>query len=146
MLCRDVMRLAVESIDPTETARAAARRMLQANIGFLPVCDAEGRVTGTLTDRDITIRLVAEGLQLNTPIANIMTREIVYCHPRQDIKRAYELMAQHKKWRLLVCEHDGRLVGVISLSDIAACLDADIAAATLRRVTARGVRMGSALD
>jgi len=140
MLCRDVMKFTVEYIGPKDSARAAARRMRQANVGFLPVCDPDGRVIGTLTDRDITVRLVADGLQPDTPVADVMTREAIFCSPDADIRRAHELMGEHRKSRLLCCEDDGSLVGVISLSDIAACHDADVAATTLRQITSREAR------
>jgi CBS domain-containing protein len=137
MMCRDVMKTTVESLSPSDSVRIAAQRMRQANIGFLPVCDARSRVVGTLTDRDITIRLVAEGRDVDIPVSEVMTKDVISCRPDDDIKRAHALMGQNHKSRLVCCEEDGELAGVISLSDIATCTDASVAAQTLRRVVSR---------
>ena len=59
MLCEELMKREVECVLPHESVQAAARKMVEANIGFLPVCDESGKVLGTLTDRDVTVRLVA---------------------------------------------------------------------------------------
>ena len=62
MLCQEIMKHPVKWVAQDDTARTAARVMREENIGFLPVCDRSGRVLGTVTDRDLAIRLVAEGL------------------------------------------------------------------------------------
>jgi CBS domain-containing protein len=137
MFCRDVMKLTVECLRPTESVQAAAKRMRQMNIGFLPVCDAGTRVLGTLTDRDIAIRVVAEARTPDTPVAHVMTREAVSCNPDDDIKRAEELMVAHQKSRLLCCDEDGNLVGVITVSDLAGVANGAAVAEILREVTRR---------
>jgi CBS domain-containing protein len=136
MRIHDLMKRRPEYVLVHETCRAAARKMRDENIGFLPVCDREGRVLGTLTDRDLAIRLVAEGLQFDLPVGDVMSREVVACYPDDDLERAEQVMAASRKSRLVVLEGDGRLAGVLSLSDIA---EHDVAnvGATIARVTER---------
>ena len=138
--CQDIMKRDIECLSPRESASDAARRMRDRNVGFLPVCDESRRVLGTVTDRDIAIRLVAEELAPGTEVEWLMTREIVACHPRDDIQEAEELMGQHRKSRIMCVEDDGTLVGVISLSDIAKLDSGRAAATTLRRVSERESR------
>ena len=138
MTCQDIMKNKVECLNAQETVEAAARRMKECDIGFLPICDADGRVLGTLTDRDIAIRCVSEGKALTTPVSDVMTKEVVACKPGDDISKAQELMRKHKKSRILVCDDSDRLVGVISLSDFAQ-EDQDTAAKTLAEVAEREV-------
>ncbi len=118
------------------TCRDAARRMRDANIGFLPVCDRDAHVLGTITDRDITIRLVAEAKEADLPVSDVMTREIVSCHADDDLSRAEQIMATSQKSRLVVVDEDDRLVGVLSLSDVVEH-DREHAAETVARVAAR---------
>jgi len=135
MLCEEIMKRDVECVTPNDTAQSAARRMLDENVGFLPVCEESKKVIGTVTDRDLAIRLVAGGLPGNSKIGEIMTREVVSCAPKDDIQKAEKLMAQNHKSRIM-CVEDGRLVGVISLSDIAQ-KDRGRAGETLAEVTTR---------
>jgi CBS domain-containing protein len=135
MLCEEIMKRNVECVSPDDTAQSAARRMLDENVGFLPVCEESKKVIGTVTDRDLAIRLVAGGLPGNSKIGEIMTREVVSCAPKDDIQKAEKLMGQNHKSRIM-CVEDGRLVGVISLSDIAQ-KDQGRAGQTLAEVTTR---------
>ena len=75
MRCEDIMKRDVECIDPTQPVQEAARRMRDANVGFLPVCDSSKKVLGAITDRDIAIRIVAEGRPPTTTAADVMTRK-----------------------------------------------------------------------
>lgn len=141
MLCDVLMKTAVESVSPEDSAETAARRMRDKNIGFLPVCDRySGKVRGTLTDRDIALRVVAEKRSLTTPVQQIMTRDAIYCRPDDDISTAEELMADNLVSRIMCIDEDGQLVGVISLSDIAV-MDGARAARTLEQVSAREARL-----
>jgi len=136
--CRQIMKREIECLSPRESAQAAAARMREQNIGFLPVCDVGMEVLGTVTDRDIAIRIVAEQLPAGTAVGQIMTREVVACSPEDDIDVAKELMAIHRKSRIMCIDDAGSLIGIISLSDIAR-LEGDGAARTLREVTRREV-------
>src|SRR5258708_2979894 len=119
MLCGEIMKREVECSGLNDSAQSAAQRMLEENIGFLPVCDQAKRAIGTITDRDIAVRLVARGLPASVKIADIMTREVVSCGPKDDVRKAERLMARNHKSRIVCLDDEGCLVGVISLSDIA---------------------------
>ena len=139
MRCEDLMRRPVEFIPPSQSVQAVARKMRDANIGFLPICDAEGRVLGTITDRDLATRiLAADHPDVMTEVSEVMTHDLVACRPTDEISQAEELMARHQKSRLLVTDDHGRLVGVISLSDLAGTGE-PLAAETLRAVASREV-------
>ena len=140
MFCQEIMTEDVECLSPNDTAQYAARRMRELNIGFLPVCDASGKAIGTLTDRDIAVRLVAENGDASTPVSTLMTREVISCRPKDDVQIAQSLMAQHHKSRIMVVHDGGRVTGVISLSDIAQ-FEADAGAKTLRAITKREARV-----
>src|SRR5688572_11260896 len=118
MRCMEIMNPRVERIGMDETVRAAAVRMRDYDIGFLPVTDSKGLVVGTITDRDITIRAVAEGA-IDGRIADHMTREVISCFGKDDVVRAEELMSLYQKSRVVVLDDQGYLAGVISLADIA---------------------------
>jgi CBS domain-containing protein len=94
-------------------------------------------VLGALTDRDLAIRVLAHSRPLSTKAGDVMTRGVVACRPDDDVQRAEQLMGQHHKSRVLCTEADGRLVGIISLSDIAQSEDDRRTAQTIRRVTER---------
>jgi CBS domain-containing protein len=114
--------------------------MRESNVGFLPVCGPENRVVGILTDRDIALRVCARGLNAGIlPIADVMTREIVACHPGDKVRFVEGLMARNHKSRILIVDQAGKPAGVISLADIARH-DKNFAADTLSLVTAREVR------
>lgn len=137
MLAKEIMKRDVERVSPTDTVRTAAARMRDANVGFLPVCDASDKVLGTLTDRDIAIRLVAEDRPASEPVEQVMTREVVACRPEDDLRVVQERMGAEQKSRILCTDDAGRLLGVISLSDITDHEEADRAAQTMREVTKR---------
>ncbi len=77
MVIRDLMKRKPLFALLQDTCRAAAKKMRDENIGFLPVCEREGRVVGTLTDRDLAIRVVADGLEFDLPVSEVMSREVV---------------------------------------------------------------------
>jgi len=135
MLCEDIMKTDVESVSPVDTIQDAARKMRDDNVGFLPVCDESRQVLGTITDRDIAIRAVADAQPVTTPVEDIMTGEVVACSPKDTIDTALQLMAENHKSRIMCLDEEGRLIGVISLSDIAQLVGD--ASETLRQVTDR---------
>jgi CBS domain-containing protein len=136
MRCKEIMKTKIECVGPTDPIHAAARKMRDANVGFLPVCDESGKVLGAITDRDLVIRLVADDRPASEPVESVMTREVVSCLPDDDIEGAERLMADRQKSRVLVIDDDQRLVGVISLSDVAQ-YDGSDAAQTMRQITNR---------
>ena len=120
MQCKQIMRQNVQFVRGDDEVGSAAETMRNAEIGFLPVCDPENnKIVGTLTDRDITIRLVAEKKMPETPVADIMTTAPIFCHSNDDIGKARELMESHQVSRIIVLDDNDGLAGIISLADIA---------------------------
>ena len=118
---RDVMNQNIVTIDPTESAALAARLLARHNVGALPVCSANGRLQGIVTDRDIILRCVApEDDPRRVPVKNIMTRHPKALSPADDVRQAAQIMAIQQVRRLPVVE-DGRVVGLVSLGDLAKC-------------------------
>jgi CBS domain-containing protein len=114
-----IMTRDVETITPNASVWAAARKMRDLNIGFLPVCVASHMV-GVVTDRDITIRAVAKGLDpALTTVGDVMTPGLISCLEDQEVEVAGHLMNAHQIRRLVVLDRGKNLVGVVSLGDLA---------------------------
>src|SRR3954451_22912404 len=93
--------------------------MRDEDVGIVPVTEGE-KLVGTVTDRDIAIRVVAEGKSPETvTVGEIASRELVTIDPQQDLDEALKLMAKHQVRRLPVVEEDGRLVGIVAQADVA---------------------------
>jgi CBS domain-containing protein len=136
--CADVMKTNLQIVREDDSLRVAAETMAAANVGFLPVCDDWGKVIGTITDRDIVVRAVAQTFDPDLRrVGEIMSRNVVTCRPYDDLALAEQFMGQYQVSRLAVTDDDDVLVGVISLSDIAEHEPARRAARTLRSVAAR---------
>jgi CBS domain-containing protein len=136
--CAQVMKTKPRSAREDDTVRDVAELMAEANIGFLPVCDAERRIVGTLTDRDIVVRSVACGSALDVArVGQIMSRSVIACRPDDDLLLAERLMEQYQVSRVVITDEHDVLKGVISLSDIAENEPSGRAARTLRGVAAR---------
>lgn len=119
MQVRELMNSSVVSISPEDYASLAARLLSRHNIGSLPVCDEGGRLRGIITDRDIVLRCVAaESDPQTTPVREIMTRSVVSISPEDDVREATRIMSREQVRRLPVAEN-GRVVGMISLGDMA---------------------------
>jgi CBS domain-containing protein len=115
---RDVMTSNPKTVEPGTSAQEAARLMLAENVGSLPIVEG-GRLGGMITDRDIAVRLVAEGKSADTPVGQLASKDLVTIDPQQDLGEAARLMAEHQLRRLPVCEEDGRLVGILAQADVA---------------------------
>ena len=137
MQCSEIMKTSIESTSLRDTVGHAAACMRDRNIGFLPVCDQTGKVVGTLTDRDIAIRVVAGQKPHTTLVQDAMSNEIISCSPDADLKEAERLMTRHQKSRMLCIGDDGRPIGVISLSDIAQQDSTSRASRILKKVSER---------
>ena len=120
MKVKDIMTEEVEIVHPDDSLKEAAQKMRDRDIGFLPVCDGD-RLVGVVTDRDIAVRSTAEGTDPNTSVGrDLVTSPVVYCFDDQDLKEAAKLMEEHQIRRVAVLSRaDKRLVGVVSLGDIA---------------------------
>ncbi len=119
MKVSDVMTRDIEVIAPDATLREAAQKMTVLDVGPLPVSDGR-RLLGMVTDRDITVRAIAEGRDPNTTrIDEVMTQGAVYCFANQDVREAARIMEEHQIRRLVVLDRAKNLVGVVSLGDLA---------------------------
>lgn len=119
MEVRDLMNPSVVSIEPTSSAALAARLISRHNVGALPVCAGDRRLRGVVTDRDIVLRCVAaEEDPAQTLVRDIMTRNCATVSPGDDCREASRVMSVQQVRRLPVVE-DGKVVGMISLGDLA---------------------------
>jgi CBS domain-containing protein len=119
MKLKDIMTEDVEVISPDASIYEAARMMRLLDIGALPVCSGD-RLVGMLTDRDLTIRSIAEGRDpKTTSVKETMTPQIVWCFDDQNVEEAENLMQEQQVRRLPVLDREKHLVGIVSLGDLA---------------------------
>jgi CBS domain-containing protein len=116
------------------SVKDVARMMKEENIGFVPICNGSGEPIAAVTDRDLAIRVLAEGRSADEPIDSFATRDVVSCRSGDDIRDAARLMRERRKSRVMVCGDDGKLQGVISLADIADAQPEPEAGRTLQEV------------
>ena len=120
MRVSEVMTHGVECTRPDATLREVAGRMKDLDVGSMPVCGDNDRLVGMITDRDVTVRATAVGADPgSTRVRDVMTPQVVYCHDDQDVAEAARLMKQNQIRRLVVLNRDQRLIGIVSLGDIA---------------------------
>ncbi|OLD57764.1 MAG: CBS domain-containing protein [Acidobacteria bacterium] len=118
MKVSEIMTRHVECINLDTSVKDAAEKMKSLDIGFLPICEND-RLTGTITDRDITIRVVADGLNPRSVKArDVMTPNAFYCLEDQDIEEVGRRMQETEVKRMLILNRDHKLVGVVSLGDL----------------------------
>lgn len=119
MLVTEVMTRGLQRISASDSIRTAARLMREHDIGMLLVEDAQGKISGVITDRDIACRATAEGRDSSTPVEACMSHELLSCHAEDDLYDAVELMKRERVRRLLVRNWDGQPVGVLAQADVA---------------------------
>ena len=128
MLVSDLMSPNVVSITPEESTSLAARLLYRHNIGALPVCGEGGNLCGIVTDRDIVLRCIAaENDPTTTPVKEIMSKGVVSVSPNDDARVATRIMATEQVRRLPVLS-DGKVVGMVSLGDLAKTRSHDVEA------------------
>jgi CBS domain-containing protein len=116
---REVMTSNPRAIEPSTSVQEAAKLMRDQDVGPIPIVES-GLVAGILTDRDIVLRVVAEGKDpSSTSAGEVASRDLVTVDPEQTLDEALRLMAKHQVRRLPVCEEDGRLVGIVAQADVA---------------------------
>jgi len=118
MKVRDAMTSEVHLANPNETVQQAAKLMASLDAGVLPVGEND-RLVGMITDRDIAVKGVARGMGPDTKVREVMSQDVKYCFADQDLKEVTQNMSDIQVRRLPVLDHDKRLVGIISLGDIA---------------------------
>lgn len=133
MKISEIMTRNVQTLTPDSSLREAASLMGRIDSGALLVNDGD-RLVGMVTDRDITVRGVAAGLDAEAPVREVMSSEIRYCFEDEDVQHVSENMAQIQLRRLPVLNREKRLVGVVSLGNIAACRSERASATVLQGV------------
>jgi CBS domain-containing protein len=118
MRIAEVMTRDVRIASPDETLRQAASMMAAIDAGVLPVGD-NGRLVGMITDRDIAIRGIGNGLGPDSAIRDVMSKEVKYCFEDDDLEDVSRNMGEIQVRRLPVLDHDKKLVGIVSLGDLA---------------------------
>jgi len=119
MNVNSVMTRDVAVVNPTDSVRAAADVLKRLNIGSAPVCNGR-RLVGMITDRDIAVRAVADGRDpVNTPVEQVMTRDVIYCFEDQDVQEVADAMASSQVRRMPILNRQHELVGIVSLGDLA---------------------------
>lgn len=114
---RDVMTSDPRTVSPNDSIQVAAQIMKDEDTGVVPIVE-NGRPVGIVTDRDIVIRAVAAGGACDRPVREIATNDLVFVKPGDSTREAEKIMGEHQIRRLPVVE-DGRLVGIVSLGDLA---------------------------
>jgi CBS domain-containing protein len=135
----------VKIANPSQSIRDAARLMAQIDAGALPVGEND-RLVGMITDRDITVRAVGAGKGPDTPIREVMSKDVKYCFEDDDLDEVAENMADIKVRRLPVLNRDKRLVGILSLGDIALAEGAGSAGSALCGISEPGGEHSQSTD
>ena len=133
----------VQLVTPTQTIRDAARMMTDLDAGALPV-QQDDRLVGMITDRDIAVRAVAQGKFPDTPVGDVMSREVLYCFDDQEVKDIARNMGEVKVRRLPVVDRNKRLVGIISLGDLALNEEPELTASAVTNISKHGGRHSQA--
>jgi CBS domain-containing protein len=132
-----IMSRDVTLLNPDQTICVAASLMAEIDAGALPVGEND-RLVGMITDRDIVIRAVAQGRSADTKVADVMSKEVLYCFDTDEIDDVARNMGKARVRRLPVVNRDKRLVGIVSLGDLARNDDATNIGQTVTRVSTPG--------
>lgn len=136
MKLKDIMTPQVETVNSDASLQEVAQKMKALDVGVIPVMD-EDRVSGIVTDRDIVIRVIAEGRNpIEARVSDCMTPQVEACFHDDDINKAAELMQRKRIRRLIVLDRDtNRLVGIVSLGDLAMEKGGRLTGQTLKKVS-----------
>lgn len=125
MRARDIMTKKPECCTRENSARDAAKVMRDRDCGVVPVVDDGGRVVGIVTDRDLAVRVVAAGKDVNTRLADVMTGSAAVCNQDDDLRDVEQKMAELQIRRIPIVDAGGRCLGIISQADIARAASVD---------------------
>jgi CBS domain-containing protein len=139
MKISEVMTRSVETVAPNQTAKDAAQFMLRAEAGSIPVCENE-KLVGMVTDRDIAVRGVAEGRGPDATIRDLMSTNVVCAHEDEDVGMVARRMSQEQVRRMPVLDANDRMVGIVSLGDLARETRGDFAEQALEGIAEPGGR------
>lgn len=115
---KDVMSHDVKTLSPEAAIKDAARQMRDGNFGLMPVGEHD-RLVGTLSDRDIVIRAVAQGMDASTKVRDVMSTEVLWAYENDSVDKASQIMSDNQIRRLPIVNSDKRLVGIVALGDLA---------------------------
>ena len=124
--CNEVMTKNPICCLPNDTVAGAAELMKNENIGSIPVIENEQtkKLVGIVTDRDLTLKVVAGGLDAkSTKVEAVMTRKVVTCLENDDLQKALDLMAEHQLRRIPIVDNNYKVVGIIAQADVATRVD-----------------------
>lgn len=122
MKASEIMTEAVQGCSPQSTVQDVAQRMQQLDTGVIPIVEGEGgsgRLVGLVTDRDLALRVLAEGRGPETPAFEAMSENVRSIGPDDDVEDVRRLMSETQVRRVPVCDEQGRLLGIISQADLA---------------------------
>jgi CBS domain-containing protein len=132
----NLMTGSIQTVAPGTSLAEAAKKMASLDIGSLPVCSEQRKLVGIITDRDITVRAVARGLDPNlTSVQDVMTKEVLSCRADSAIEEACELMEREQVRRLVVTDGNDSPIGILSLGDLALSLRENQAGEVLKKVS-----------
>lgn len=142
MKVQDIMTRDPRSVTPDSTAREAARIMKDEGVGIVPVVDEESRrLVGVITDRDIALRIVAEGRDPDAKVRDVMSSDrIATCRPDEDVDNVMDAMASEQVRRIPIVDERGSLVGIVAQADIVRKADDRKAEKTVERISEPGGR------
>lgn len=141
MKVQDIMTGEPRSLTPQSTAREAAQLMKEINAGVIPVVEsgASKKLVGVVTDRDIAIRLVAEGKDADCRVSELMTAgNLATCTPADDVDRVMETMSREQVRRIPIVDERGSLVGIVAQADIVRKADHEKAEQTVENISQPG--------
>jgi CBS domain-containing protein len=116
---KDIMTRNPITVRPDDSAQKAAGLMKDNHVGPIPVLDQESRLVGLVTDRDLAIKVVAEGKSADTKVGDVMSRDLFTCGPDDNIKEALRTMETHQVRRVPIVDDQGRLLGIVAQADLA---------------------------
>jgi CBS domain-containing protein len=124
--CNEVMTKKPVCCLPTDLVTKAAELMKSEHIGSIPVIENEQtkKLVGIVTDRDLALRIVAEGLDAkSTKVETVMTRKMVTCHADDDLQKAMDAMSENQLRRIPIVDEDNKIIGIIVQADVATRVD-----------------------
>jgi CBS domain-containing protein len=119
MKCKQFIADEVYTCAPNTAVGEVAQEMRERGIGFVPVADERGRITATVTDRDLCIHVLGMGRGPDVEVGDVMHQGAICCHVEDDLREAEQKMAENQVQRIVIVDDDQRAVGVISQADLA---------------------------
>jgi CBS domain-containing protein len=116
---KEIMTKNPVTVRADDTARKAAGLMRDSHVGPIPVLDQEHKLIGLVTDRDLAIKIVAEGKPAETKVSDVMSRDLFTCGPDDNVKEAIRTMETHQVRRVPIVDDEGHLLGIVAQADLA---------------------------